>query len=84
MNTFLKILLIALLVVVAVKLLPVTLAIGCLLAGAAVLALVVGASAAVLLFGIVALLAAVLAPIWLPVLIIVGIVALCRRATAKS
>lgn len=83
MKTFLKVLLLVVVALVAIKLLPLTIGLGfvaglllvglmaaglSLLAGIAVLAVVLGA---------------VLAPIWIPVLLIVGLVALIRRATRK-
>ncbi len=79
MKTFLKVLLIVVAVVIAVKLLPIAFVIGCavaaLLAGLAVL----GVSLAALLICAALAVAALLSPIWVPILAIVGIVALCRR-----
>jgi hypothetical protein len=79
MNTFLKILLIAVLLVVAIKLGPVIF-FGALvgLLAAAVLG-IVGISLIAALLAIVIALVVALAPIWIPVLAIMGIVSLCRR-----
>lgn len=79
MKTFFKIVLIALAVVIAIKLLPLTLLVGCLLGALAMVVMVVSASAAVALFCLAVVLAAVLAPIWLPVLAVIGLVSLLRR-----
>jgi hypothetical protein len=84
MNTFLKVILVAFLVLVAIKLLPVTLVAGCILALAALAVLVVGVSAAAALLCLAFVLAAALAPIWLPVLAVVGIISLVRRSRRAS
>jgi hypothetical protein len=79
MKTFLKVLLVVILAMVAIKLLPATFALGCILAvGLAILA-AVGVS--VLAIGLYVALAivALLSPIWLPILAIVGIIALIKR-----
>jgi len=84
MNGFLKLLLIVLCALLAVKFLPEMFAFGCLLAGlllglAAVgLPLLAAACVAILAFVV------LLAPIWLPVLLIVGLVALIRRLSRGS
>lgn len=79
MKTFLKVLLMVVAVILAVKLLPIAFVTGCavaaLLAGLAVL----GVSLAAVLFCAALAVVALLSPIWVPVLAIVGIVALCRR-----
>lgn len=79
MKTFLKIALIIFAALVAIKLLPLTLAAGCIIGGAAVIALVVGVSAAAVLLCVAAALIAVLSPIWLPVVAVLGVVSLCRK-----
>ncbi|MBL9202687.1 MAG: hypothetical protein JNL39_19395 [Opitutaceae bacterium] len=75
MKTFLKIFLLVLLALVALKLLPLTLALGCIMA-------IVLAGLVMLGLGV----AVVLAPLWVPALVITGIVSLIvrtgRRATA--
>lgn len=80
MKTFLKVLLFVILAVIAVKLLPVTLALGCILAVGIALIAAVGVS--LLAGGIWVALAivAVLSPIWVPILAIVGIIMLLRRS----
>lgn len=84
MKTFLKVILLVVVALVAIKLLPLTLGLGfatglvlvgliamgfSLLAGLAALALVLGA---------------VLSPLWVPMLLIVGLIALIRKATRSS
>ncbi|MBL9212779.1 MAG: hypothetical protein JNL92_20125 [Opitutaceae bacterium] len=84
MNPFLKFLLIVLCALLAVKFLPEMFAFGCLLAGLLLalatvgLPLLVAACVAILAFVV------LLAPIWLPVLLIVGLVALIRRTSRGS
>ncbi len=79
MKTFLKIALIALAVLIAWKLLPLTILAGCILAGIALAVLVVGASAAAVLFAVAVVAAAALSPVWLPILAVVGLISLVRR-----
>ena len=83
MKTFLKVVLLLIVALIALKLLPLTFALGCLLAAGllGLIALGVSTIAAVLGAGIV--LAAVLAPIWVPVLLIVGIIALIKRSNGR-
>ena len=84
MKTFLKIALLVIVALVTVKLLPAIFGLGCALA-AAVLALVaIGASAVAALIGGVIALAAVLSPIWVPALAIVGLIALIKRDSRRS
>jgi hypothetical protein len=86
MNTFLKVFLIVVGAILAVKLLPIAFGLVCgvaaLLAGLAIL----GVSLAALLVCAALVVVAALSPIWVPVLAIVGIVGLCRRngGAAKS
>ncbi len=83
MKTFLKVVLLVVAAVVAVKLLPLTLAFGFVLGLLLVGLLVLGLSlVAVVLIAAVAL-AAVLAPIWIPVLAIVGLITLIKKLSAK-
>ena len=95
MKTFLIILLALVGAVVVVKLLPLALApvifvLGLLLLIAGLLVGGVAATVAAVLAVLVALLAGglalvvVLAPIWIPVLAIVGLIALIKRLSAKS
>jgi hypothetical protein len=79
MKTFLKVLLILIAAVVAVKLLPFAFLAVCGVAAVLAGLLVLGVSLAAVLICAVLAAAAALSPIWLPVLAIVGIVALCRR-----
>lgn len=85
MNTFLKVVLLLLAAVIAVKLLPLTLAVGCIFAVALGIFALVGMSLVAALICLGLLLGAVLAPIWIPVLAVIGLVALikrCHRAPA--
>ena len=80
MKTFLKIILVAALLVVAIKISPVLFVAA--FAGL-VVAAVLGVVGISLLAGLVAVLlslAVALSPIWIPVLCIVGIVSLCRKS----
>jgi hypothetical protein len=84
MKTFLKILLVAVLVIVAVKFSPVIL-IGALVG--LLLAVVLGAvglslAAALLAVGIA--LALALSPLWIPVLIVMGLISLFRKLGGKT
>lgn len=81
MKTFLKVLLIVVAAIVAVKLLPATLAFGCLMALGLFVAAAVGVSLLALGFCLALVVLAVLTPIWLPVLAIIGLVMLIRRVT---
>jgi hypothetical protein len=83
MKPFWKILLLVLAVIVAVKLLPVTLAMACVLGGIALAVVAVGVSLAAGLMGVGLVIALLLSPIWLPVMALAGIIALCKRANAK-
>ncbi len=83
MKTFLKVLLLVVAAIVAVKLLPVALAIGFVLMAPVALLAILGVSVAGALVGAALVVTAVLSPIWLPVLAVVGIVALCRRGGSK-
>lgn len=79
MKTFLKVLLIAALLVIAIKVSPVLFVAA--FAGL-VVAAVLGVVGISLLAGLVAVLlslAVALSPIWIPVLCVVGIVSLCRK-----
>lgn len=84
MKTFLKVLLLVVVALVAIKLLPLTIGLGfatglllvglvmaglSLLAGLAVVALVLGA---------------LLAPVWIPALLLVGFIALMRRLVRRK
>jgi len=79
MKTFLKILLIAALLIIAIKISPILFLSA--FAGL-VVAAVLGLVGISLLGGLVAVLlslAVALSPIWIPVLVVVGIISLCRK-----
>ena len=79
MNTFLKILLVAVLLIVAIKLSPVVFVAA--VVGLAVAALlgVLGLSLIAALLAVALALVAALAPIWIPVLAIMGVVSLYKK-----
>lgn len=79
MKTFLKILLIVVAVIVAVKLLPIAFAAGCLTVGLLAGLAALGVGVVALLACAALLVLVVLSPIWISVLAVVGIVALFRR-----
>jgi hypothetical protein len=83
MKTVLKVLLVVVLIFVAIHLSPaifvLTLA-G--LAGAAVLG-VLGLSLLAIFGAVIIALVAALAPIWIPVLLIIGLVSLCKKTSEK-
>lgn len=84
MNTFLKILLFLVLAIIAIKLFPLTLAIGVILALALGGAVFVGFSVIAALLVVALAVVAALAPIWLPALAIVGVIALFKKTGAKT
>ena len=84
MKTFLKVVLLVIAAVIALKLLPLTFALGCLLALGLVGFAVLGVSVISLLLGLVVVLAAVLSPIWVPILAIVGLIALIKRSSKTN
>jgi hypothetical protein len=83
MKTFLKILLSPLAIIVAVKLLPVALVLIGVLAAVAVLVAVVGVSLTAGLLGAGLLLALLLSPVWLPIMALVGVIALFKKLIAR-
>ena len=84
MKTFLKILLFVVLALVAIKLLPVTLALACVLAGGCALIAAVGVSVMAVGLGVTLAIAALLSPIWLPILAIVGLIMLIKRGNGAT
>lgn len=84
MKTFLKILLLVVVAVLAVKMLPLTLALGFLLGIALVAMAVLGLSALAVVLGTCILMAALLSPIWLPILALVGVIALVKRMNGNA
>jgi hypothetical protein len=79
MKTFWKVLLLTVLAVIAIKLLPVTVALGFVLGFLLVALAALGVSILAGLGVIAVIVAAVLAPIWIPVLAVVGLIALIKR-----
>lgn len=84
MKTFLKVLLIVVAVIVALKLLPIALGLGCVVAAILAGLAVLGVSLAALLVCAALVVAAVLSPVWMPVLAIIGVIALFRRGGAAK
>jgi hypothetical protein len=84
MNTFLKIILFLVLAVVAIKLFPLTLALGIILALMLGSAVFVGFSVVAAVLVVALALVAALAPIWLPALVVVGVIALLKKSGAKT
>ena len=83
MKSFFKVLLLVIVALIAIKLLPLTIGLG-FAAGVLLVALLIGGLS--LVASIVALgaaVAAVLAPVWIPVLLLIGFIALVKRATKK-
>lgn len=84
MNTFLKVVVLLIVAIIVVKVLPLVFGlIGMFVTGVVGL-LAMGASAIAALVGSVLVLAALLSPIWVPVLLIVCLIALARRGTRRS
>ncbi len=84
MNTFLKVVLLVIAALIALKLLPLIFGLGCFLAAAIVALLAFGASAIATMFGAMIGLAVLLAPIWVPVLAVIGLITLIKRGTRNS
>jgi len=83
MKSFLKVLLVVWAAVVAVKLLPLTLAMGFILGLVLVGLLALGLSVVAVVAVMAVAIAAVLAPIWIPALVILGLIALIKKLSAK-
>jgi hypothetical protein len=79
-KTFLKVVLLLIVAVIAVKLLPLTIGLGFVLGLAFVVLAAVGVSVVALIFGLALVLTAVLSPVWIPLLALIGLIALIRRA----
>jgi len=84
MRTFLKITLLVIVALVALKFLPLTLALGCVLALVVAGLAVVGVSILAALLVALLLAAVVLAPVWLPVLAVLLLISLARRLFCRS
>jgi hypothetical protein len=83
MKTFLWVMLILVGVVLAVKLLPLALALVGLAGGAIATVIVVGLSVVAVLVCVGILLALLFSPLWLPALMVVGLIALIKRTNPK-
>jgi hypothetical protein len=83
-KNFCRIGLLVIAAIVAIKLAPTIFAFGWLLAGAAVGLFVVAGSAIAALMGSVFVLSVVLSPIWIPLLALIGIIALVKRGHRRS
>ena len=83
-KTFLKVLLCLVVLVVAVKLLPLTLGLGLALGVVLAIATALGLSALAILASAAIGLITLLAPIWLPVLALIGLIALLRRSDRRD
>jgi hypothetical protein len=79
MKTFLKVLLVIAVAVLAVKLLPLTLALGFALGLTLLIVGVLGVSALAVLLCVAIGLVALLSPLWIPVLALVGVLALIKK-----
>jgi len=84
MKTFLKVMLIIVLLFVAIKLSPVVFVAALVGLLAAALLGAVGLSLLAGLFAVVLALAAVLSPIWIPVLLVMGAISLFKKLNERS
>jgi hypothetical protein len=83
-KTFLKVLLLLVAALLALKFLPLIFGLGCAFALAVLGAIAVGASTIVALVGTALVVAALLSPIWVPILLLVGVIALVKRSGRKN
>ena len=83
MKGFFKILLLVILAVIAVKLLPLTFAVGCVLALCVLALTVVGVSLIAAVISVVVALLVALSTILIPVLAIVGLVVLLKKSNGR-
>ena len=84
MKTFLKVLLLAALLIVAIKLSPVIF-LGALVGLAAAMVLgIVGLSLVAALVAVVLALAVALSPVWIPVLVVMGLISLFKKSGQSS
>ena len=84
MKTFLKVVLLLIVVVIAVKFLQLIFGLGWLFAAAVIGALAFTASAVVAVTGSFFVIALILSPIWLPMLALVGLIALIKRSNRRN
>lgn len=83
MKTFLLVVLILVGVVLAVKLLPFIFGLLCAVGGTFALVALLGVGVVAALVGVALVLGLLLSPIWLPALLLIGVIALIRRLTRK-
>ncbi len=83
MNNFLKVALLVVAALLAVKLLPLTLGLGFVLGLLVVGLLLLGLSLVAVVAVAAIALGAALAPVWIPLLLILGLIALIKRLSAK-
>lgn len=83
MKTLLKVVLLVVLAVVALKLLPLTFALGCVLALAVLALVAVGVSIVGALLAAVLVVTVATSPIWVPILALVGLITLFRRGNGR-
>jgi hypothetical protein len=83
-KTFLKFVVFLVVAIIAVKLLPLTIALGFVLGGAIVALAAVGVSVIALLFGLAVFLLTVLSPVWIPLLALIGLIALIRGSGRRG
>lgn len=84
MKTFLKVVLLVIVALVAIKLLPLTIGLGFVVGFVLVGLIAAGLSLIAGLSVVVLALAAVLAPVWIPALLLVGLIALLRKSSRKN
>jgi hypothetical protein len=84
MKTFLKVVLLVLVALAAIKLLPLTIGLGFATGLVLVGLIAMGFSLLAVVALLVLVAGAVLAPVWIPVLLLVGLIALIRKATRKG
>jgi hypothetical protein len=83
MKTFLLVVLILVGVVLAVNLLPFIFGLLCAIGGTLLLVALLGVGAVAALAGAALVLGLLLSPIWIPALLLAGVIALIRRLTRK-
>lgn len=84
MNTFLKVLLILIAAVLLVKLLPLAFGLAVFLGVVIAIAAIVGLGAAGVVICVALGLVILLSPVWLPVLAVVGLIALWKKLSNKT
>ncbi len=84
MNTFLKVLLVAVVLIVAIKLSPVLFVGAALGLLAAVVLGAVGLSLVAAFLAVIVALAVALSPIWIPVLVVLGLISLFKKSTPPA